>query len=58
MALIILSGYPCSGKSTRAEELCLALEARLAEPQYDGPALRVKVISDDSCNVQRDSYDG
>jgi len=57
MACITISGYPCSGKSYRAEQLKKALEERLADPQYTGPKLKVHVLSDEEINVSRNAYD-
>ncbi|KAF8274607.1 chromatin associated protein KTI12 [Lactarius quietus] len=56
MALITFSGYPCSGKTRRATQLKDHLESRLAAPSYSGPFLKVIVLSDDSLNIDRDSY--
>jgi protein KTI12 len=52
MALITLSGYPSSGKTRRAVQLKDYLDRRLAE------AHKVVLLSDDSVNVDRSSYDG
>ncbi|WVO14855.1 hypothetical protein L204_102494 [Cryptococcus depauperatus] len=57
MALITISGYPCSGKSTRAEQLGKYFQKRLSEPGYDGPQLEVVIISDESSHVPRTTYD-
>ncbi|KAF7793958.1 hypothetical protein EIP86_005082 [Pleurotus ostreatoroseus] len=56
MALITITGYPCSGKTRRANELKAALEARIQDPSYAGPQLKVIVLSDDELNVSRDAY--
>ncbi|KAI0745976.1 chromatin associated protein KTI12 [Earliella scabrosa] len=56
MALITISGYPCSGKSQRAEQLRAHLEAKLQDPSYEGPQLKVVVISDDTLNISRSVY--
>jgi len=58
MALITFSGYPCSGKTRRATQLKDHLESRLADPSYSGPSFKVIVLSDDTLNVDRSSYDG
>jgi protein KTI12 len=58
MALITITGYPSSGKSSRAQQLKLYLESRIADPSYDGPTLKVSVVSDDSLNISRDVYNG
>ena len=58
MALVTFSGYPCSGKTRRATQLKDYLESRLADPSYNGPLLKVIVLSDDTLNISRSSYDG
>lgn len=58
MALITITGYPCSGKSKRAQQLKEYLESKLANPEYEGPALKVVVLSDDNLNLSRGVYDG
>jgi hypothetical protein len=58
MALVTFSGYPCSGKTRRAAQLKGYLESRLADPSYSGPLLKVIVLSDDTLNIDRSSYDG
>lgn len=58
MALITISGYPCSGKSTRAIQLKDAFEEQLADPSYDGPVKKVVVVSDDLLSLTRQAYDG
>ncbi|THH04705.1 hypothetical protein EW146_g10111 [Bondarzewia mesenterica] len=57
MALITISGYPCSGKTKRADQVKAGLEERLKDPSYEGPSLKVVVLSDDVLNVDRSSYD-
>ncbi|KAG8902333.1 hypothetical protein FRB99_004616 [Tulasnella sp. 403] len=57
MALVTISGYPASGKSRRVDQLTADLETRLADPQYDGPKLKVVVISDDLLGITRNVYD-
>jgi protein KTI12 len=51
MALITISGYPSSGKSTRAAQIHDFLSSA------SNPQLKVKVISDDDLAVDRASYD-
>jgi len=58
MALITISGYPCSGKSTRASQLKGAFEEQLVDPSYNGPVKKVVLISDDLLNLTREAYDG
>ena len=58
MALVTFSGYPCSGKTRRADQLKDYMESRLADPSYSGPLLKVIVLSDDTLNIDRSSYNG
>lgn len=58
MALITISGYPCSGKSTRANQLKDAFEQQLADLSYNGPVKKVVLVSDDLLNLSRQAYDG
>lgn len=64
MALVTVSGYPCSGKSTRAEELKAWVEEKIAAdkqaagadgtPKFDN----VVLVSDGGVHVTRAAYDG
>ena len=57
MALVTFSGYPSSGKTRRAIQLKEHLDRCLADQSCN--ALRqVVVLSDDSLNVDRSSYNG
>lgn len=58
MALITISGYPCSGKSTRARQLLSFLNTKLCDGQYNGPKYKVTVLSDDELNISRNVYSG
>ena len=58
MALVTISGFPCSGKSTLAQKLAEEFERLLAEPDYAGQKLRVVIVSDDTSHVPRNVYDG
>ena len=58
MAFITISGYPSSGKTQRAEQLKQRFERRLQDPSYDGPPLKVVIVSDDSLNLPRSVYNG
>lgn len=58
MALITISGYPSSGKSRRAYQIKSHLESRLQDPSYEGPKLKVVVISDESLHISRSAYNG
>jgi protein KTI12 len=55
MALVTFSGYPSSGKTHRAIQLKEHLERRLS---YNSQELKVVILSDDSLNIDRSSYDG
>ncbi|KAL7930015.1 RNA polymerase II elongator complex subunit [Trichoderma chlorosporum] len=52
MPLIILTGLPTSGKSTRAKQLHDYLAARIPGTKY-----RLHLISDDSLSISRSVYD-
>ena len=58
MALITITGYPCSGKSKRVQQLKEYLESKLADSEYRGPTLKVVLLSDDNLNLSRSVYDG
>ncbi|BEJ02508.1 hypothetical protein CcaverHIS631_0703030 [Cutaneotrichosporon cavernicola] len=57
MALVTISGFPSSGKSTRARQLHDYLQERIAAPDYDGPKFDVVVVDDTGCHVSRSAYD-
>ncbi|KAL7751783.1 kti12, chromatin associated [Sorochytrium milnesiophthora] len=55
MPLIILTGFPCAGKSRRAAQLqSYFLETR---PQYEGRAMQVHVVDEHVLRIQRDAFD-
>ena len=57
MALVTFSGYPSSGKTRRASQLKEHLDRRIADPSSN--VLRqIVVLSDDSLNIDRSSYNG
>jgi protein KTI12 len=58
MALVTISGYPCSGKTTRALQIQTAFEERIKDPAYVGPIKTVKLISDETLELSRKAYDG
>lgn len=58
MAFITISGYPCSGKTQRVEQLRAHFESRLQDASYEGPPLKVVVVSDDRLNLSRNVYNG
>jgi len=57
MALITFSGYPSSGKTRRAIQLKDYLDRHLLDPPYNGQAQKVVILSDNSVNIDRSSYD-
>jgi len=57
MALITISGFPCSGKTKRAHAIKNFLEQQIQEPSYEGPKFRVELLSDDVLGVNRSAYD-
>lgn len=58
MPLVIFSGLPCSGKSTRANALKELLEERIASLPSDSPGHNFKVIlhSDASLGISKEAY--
>ncbi|KAG6868939.1 hypothetical protein C0993_007713, partial [Termitomyces sp. T159_Od127] len=58
MALVTISGFPCSGKTKRAEQIRAALDDFLRDENYQGPISKVVVLSDDVLNLNRSSYNG
>jgi len=60
MALVTVSGFPCSGKTTRAREIAAYFEKRAAEVAAESGAAKydVVVVDDESCHVTRAAYDG
>ncbi|KAI1014113.1 hypothetical protein LB504_008631 [Fusarium proliferatum] len=52
MPLIIVSGLPTSGKSTRSQQLYNYLSNRIADSKY-----RLHLISDESLSISRSVYD-
>ncbi|KAH9906471.1 chromatin associated protein KTI12 [Xylariomycetidae sp. FL2044] len=58
MPLIIITGLPTSGKSTRAKQLHAYLTARIAEQHHPGPPkYRLHLISDQTLSIPRSVYD-
>jgi Chromatin associated protein KTI12 len=55
MALIIVSGFPCSGRSTRVTELVSDFERRIASTS-SAPVARIQVISDASVHNAKSCY--
>lgn len=58
MALITISGYPCSGKSTRALQLKEDFESRIQQALNGAISkLQVVIVDDKECGVRREAYD-
>ncbi|KAM7200252.1 Chromatin associated protein KTI12 [Rhypophila sp. PSN 637] len=59
MPLIIITGLPCSGKSTRAKQLHDYLESRITETAASSstPKYRLHLISDQTQSISRTVYD-
>jgi protein KTI12 len=51
MALITVSGYPCSGKTSRSIQIKAFLDSQLT-------TFNVIILSDDELNIPRNVYDG
>ena len=58
MALVTISGFPCSGKTIRAQQICTSLEQLLQDESYQGPLSKVVLLSDDMLDLSRSAYDG
>ncbi|KAJ1727032.1 kti12, chromatin associated [Coemansia biformis] len=56
MPLIMMTGLPSSGKSTRAAELKRLFEARLAQPEHQRRRLTVQIVGDDMLGVSHSVY--
>ena len=56
MPLIIITGYPCSGKTSRALEVKKLLEdkvkAAAAEP------IKIEIVNDESLHIPKSAYKG
>ncbi|GAA5891373.1 hypothetical protein JCM8208_002606 [Rhodotorula glutinis] len=59
MAMITVCGFPCSGKSTRAQQLANFVQAKLADPHCPPKhrARKVVVLNDESLGIHKHSYD-
>ncbi|KAI9316351.1 chromatin associated protein KTI12-domain-containing protein [Dichotomocladium elegans] len=55
MPLIVLTGFPCSGKTQRAKQLEQYLLKRL---QDEGRTMRIHIINDDTLHIRKDAYRG
>lgn len=58
MALITISGFPCSGKSQRARELSQYMTCKIQDLGLEGIFRSVQIISDDVLGLERSVYDG
>ena len=62
MAMVTLCGYPCSGKSTRAQQLAAFLDRKLADPStpthLQRALRRVVVVNDEGLSISKHAYDG
>lgn len=58
MALVTFTGFPASGKTTRARELEGFLQAKLAAAPPALARLKVIVVSDEGLELSREAYDG
>ncbi|POY72381.1 hypothetical protein BMF94_4685 [Rhodotorula taiwanensis] len=59
MAMVTVCGYPCAGKSTRAQQLATFLEAKLAHPSTPAhlKPRRVIIVNDESLSLSKRVYD-
>ncbi|KAG8734309.1 hypothetical protein FRC10_011768 [Ceratobasidium sp. 414] len=58
MALVTISGFPCSGKTRRAQQLSGFLEDKIRDDSSSHTkSWKVTILSDDSLSIPRSSYD-
>ncbi|GAA6049298.1 hypothetical protein JCM3770_005928 [Rhodotorula araucariae] len=59
MAMVTLCGYPCAGKTQRAQQLAAYLEAKLADPSTPPRhrARKVVLLNDESLGLAKSAYD-
>lgn len=55
MPLIIITGFPSSGKTQRANEIKEFLTKRL---EQENKSFRIHVINDESLHIAKDAYNG
>lgn len=55
MPLIIITGFPSSGKTQRANEIKEFLSKRL---EQENKSFRIHVINDESLHIAKDAYNG
>jgi len=58
MALVTISGFPCSGKTTTAQQIRASFEQLLQDENYQGPLSKVVLLSDDTLDLSRSAYNG
>lgn len=58
MALITVTGFPLSGKSTRVAQIQKYIQSKLNDSEYSGSIQKVVIVSDDSLRIPRSVYDG
>jgi protein KTI12 len=62
MAMVTMCGYPCSGKSTRAQQLAAFFDRKLADPStpthLQRALRRVVVVNDEGLSISKHAYDG
>ncbi|KAI9473055.1 kti12, chromatin associated [Coemansia sp. RSA 989] len=56
MPLVMMTGFPSSGKSTRALELKRLFEERLARPENQHRKISVQIVSDETLGVDHSAY--
>ncbi|KAG0657767.1 hypothetical protein C6P46_006234 [Rhodotorula mucilaginosa] len=61
MAMVTMCGYPCSGKSTRAQQLAAFFDRKLADPStpthLQRALRRVVVVNDEGLSISKHAYD-
>ncbi|KAG6821003.1 hypothetical protein H0H93_008632 [Arthromyces matolae] len=57
MALVTISGFPCSGKTRRAEQIRDAIDVYITDESYRGMITKVVILSGDGLGIKRNVYD-
>ncbi|GAA5993033.1 hypothetical protein JCM10908_003068 [Rhodotorula pacifica] len=59
MAMVTICGYPCAGKSTRAQQLASYFEQKLADPSTPAhlKPRKVIIVNDESLSISKHAYD-
>lgn len=53
MPLLMITGYPCSGKTTISEKIKAQLLEKIAQEKID---MKVEIVNDESLNIAKETY--